>query len=358
MPDVMRKIIHIDMDAFYASVEIRDNPDLKDLPVVVGGSPEGRGVVAAASYEARRFGIHSAMPCARAKRLCPQIVFIRPRFQVYRDVSQQIMEILAEFSDCIEPLALDEAYLDVTGSHLYQGSATLIAQSIRQRILQVVHLTASAGVSYNKFLAKLASGQNKPDGLTVLTPEEGLAFIHALPIGDFYGIGKATETKMHKLGIFTGSDLALQSQADLVSHFGKIGYWYYDLARGQDSRPVLSHRERKSFGNENTYAADLTDINEMMLELEQLAGDLLHKMQQRNCYAFTVTVKVKYADFRQATRSRTFSTPIYQLVDLLPHLKLLLLNANASEQAVRLLGVSFSHLHQQTAALEADLFIK
>ena len=339
-----RKIIHVDMDAFYASIEMRDDPSLVGQPVIVGGQPASRGVVCTCNYEARRYGIHSAMPSSRAYRLCPQAVFLHPRFSVYREVSQQIMAIMREFTPIIEPLSLDEAYLDVSDSPLHQGSATLIARDIKQRIVDELRLTASAGVSYNKFLAKIASGLNKPDGLTVLRPENGLAFIHALPIGDFYGIGRATEAKMKALGIHHGADLYRWSEAELVQHFGKAGHWYYGLARGEDPREVHAHRERKSLGSETTFAADLHDLGQMCAELDKLAAELLPKLLERGWLAHTVTVKVKYADFEQATRTRSFPLPISRLDTLLPHIHELLLKTDVTARPVRLLGVTFSSL--------------
>lgn len=340
----VRKIIHIDMDAFYASIEMRDDPSLVGHPVIVGGSPSSRGVVATCNYEARRYGIHSAMPSSHAYRLCPHAIFLRARFAVYREVSQQIMSIMRDFTPVVEPLSLDEAYLDVSDSLLHQGSATLIARDIKQRIVDELRLTASAGVSYNKFLAKLASGLNKPDGLTVLRPQDGLAFIHNLPIGDFYGIGRATETKMKALGIHHGADLYQRSEAELVQHFGKAGHWYYGLARGEDPRPVRAHRERKSLGSETTFAEDLHDVNQMCSELDKLTAELLPKLLERGWLAHTVTVKIKYADFEQITRARSFPQPIDQLETLLPHIHDLLLKTDVDLRPVRLLGVTFSSL--------------
>ncbi len=343
MSATQRKIIHIDMDAFYAAVEVRDRPALAGKPVVVGGVPNSRGVVATANYEARRYGIQSAMPASQAYRLCPFAEFIKPRFDVYRAVSQEIMAILYRYSDVVEPLSLDEAYLDVSGATAHQGSATRIARAIKADIVREVRLTASAGVSYNKFLAKLASGMNKPDGLTVVRPQEGAAFVRHLPIGDFFGIGKATETKMKKLGIHAGADLLRWSQDALVAHFGKAGYWYASLARGEDPRPVRPHRERKSLGNEITFALDVTDADLLREELfRQLAG-LMDKLERQGWQAYTLTVKVKYADFEQVTRSWTHRQPL-DAARAQKSVCELLARTGAGVRPVRLIGVTLSGL--------------
>jgi len=262
-PGILRKIIHIDMDAFYAAVEQRDFPELRGKPVVVGGAPDSRGVVATCSYEARVFGIRSAMPASQAYRLCPEAVFVRPRFEAYRAVSAEIRAIFQEFTERVEAISLDEAYLDVTASPLLQGSATRIAQAIKQRIMESTRLTASAGVSYNKFLAKIASDRDKPDGLCLILPEQGREIIAGLPIGGFHGIGKATEAKMKALGIHCGRDLECLSIATLVQQFGKVGEHYYRIARGIDERPVIPNRPRKSWGAETTFPVDLSDKAEM-----------------------------------------------------------------------------------------------
>ncbi|MCL2310101.1 MAG: DNA polymerase IV [Proteobacteria bacterium] len=346
-----RKIIHIDMDAFYAAVEERDCPALAGKPVVVGGAPNSRGVVATANYEARRYGIHSAMPTSQAYRLCPFAEFIKPRFEVYRAASQEVMAILNHYSECVEPLSLDEAYLDVSEATDYQGSATRIAQAIKAEIARKVRLTASAGVSYNKFLAKLASGMNKPDGLTVIRPQEGAAFVRHLPIGDFYGIGKATEAKMKKLGIHTGADLLRWSQDALVTHFGKAGYWYASLAQGEDLRPVRAHRERKSLGNEITFALDVNDADLLREELFRQLTELMSKLERRGWQAYTVTVKVKYADFEQVTRSWTHRQPL-DTVKARESASELLARTEVGERPVRLIGVTLSGL--TTAAVSAQ----
>jgi DNA polymerase IV len=338
-----RKIIHIDMDAFYASVEQRDFPEYRGKPLIVGGAPDKRGVVAACSYEARKFGIHSAMPSSRAYRLCPQAIFQRPRFDVYRQVSSQIAEVFKEYTDMIEPLSLDEAYLDVTDSDLHRGSATLIARNIKHDIKAKTGLTASAGVSYNKFLAKIASDMDKPDGLYVIKPEQGVEFIEQLPIGKFYGIGKATEAKMLALDIKSGKELKQWPREKLVSRFGKAGNYYYDIAQGIDNRPVVSSRIRKSLGTETTFEQDLGDKQHMLNVLNDLAVKVAESMQRRNLHAKTLTIKVKYADFTQVTRSLTMEEAFSEVSSITPHLPGLLNKTEAGDKKVRLLGVTASN---------------
>lgn len=339
----MAKIIHIDMDAFYASVEQRDHPELRGQPVVVGGDPRARGVVAAASYEARRFGIHSAMPAARAARLCPQAVFLRPRFAVYRSVSQQIHQVLGQYSDCIEPLSLDEAYLDVSEAAQRLGSATAVARAIKQGIRQHTGLVASAGVSYNKFLAKLASDWDKPDGLYVIPPERGEAFVATLPIQRFHGIGPATARRMQALGIHTGADLRRCSLAQLTQHFGKAGAHYHRLARGVDERPVEPHRVRKSLSAETTYHEDLRGRDAVLKALEPLALEVAESLAQRQLRGRTLTLKVRYHDFSLVTRSVSRREPFITLADMRPVLALLLERTQVAERPVRLLGVGVSN---------------
>jgi DNA polymerase-4 len=344
-----RKIIHIDMDAFYASVEQRDAPELRGKPVVVGGSRE-RGVVAAASYEARKFGVRSAMPSVTAKRRCPELIFVKPRFDIYRAVSHQIRGILAEFTPLIEPLSLDEAYLDVTENLRAMLSATEIAEEIRARIRSQTGLTASAGVSYNKFLAKMASDERKPDGLFVITPRMGPAYVEALPVGRFHGIGPATCAKMERLGIRNGSDLKAQTLSFLQEHFGKAGPYYHALARGIDGRPVCADRVRKSVGAETTFGADFFRLDEARAALEPLIGTVWSYCEGSSIRGRTVTLKAKYADFQRVTRSRTVEAPlasraaieaiVYELLDpLFPVGK-----------GVRLLGVTLSSLVGETEA--------
>ncbi|MBA1146335.1 DNA polymerase IV [Ectothiorhodospiraceae bacterium WFHF3C12] len=344
--ELTRKIIHIDMDAFYASVEQRDEPALRGRPVVVGGSPTGRGVVAAASYEARRYGIHSAMPAARAVRLCPDAVFIRPRFDAYRRESRRIQAIFRGYTELVEPLSLDEAYLDVTRSERHNGSATLIARSIKAAIREETGLVASAGVSYNKFLAKQASDMDKPDGLYLITPEEGPDFVAALAVGRFHGIGRATEARMHELGIYTGADLARWDVAALQTHFGKRGPFFHAIARGVDERPVQPRRERKSIGSENTFARDLTATDEMLQALRPLAEEVLDNLRRRGLSAETWTLKVKYNDFRLVTRSHTAPRQRLDLDAIMQTLETLLARTDAGQIPVRLLGVTASALHE------------
>jgi DNA polymerase IV len=345
----VRRIIHIDMDAFYASVEQRDNPALRGVPVAVGGAG-ARGVVAAASYEARKFGVHSAMPSITARRRCPDLVFVPPRFDVYRAVSTQIRAIFARYTVVIEPLSLDEAYLDVTAPLVDRGSATAIAEEIRAAIRLETGLTASAGVSYNKFLAKLASDHRKPDGLFVITPQMGPAFVEQLPIGKFHGVGPVTAAKMNKLGIHTGLDLRGHTREFLTGHFGKAGDHFYHLARAEDDRPVEAHQRRKSLGVETTFAHDLLAWDEVAPALEPLFAKLWAAYSRHSRTARTVTVKIKYANFRQITRSRsgteaiTSQAVIEQLaLDLLQPLF-------PPSRGVRLLGVTLSNFAATAAA--------
>lgn len=339
-----RKIIHIDMDAFFASVEQRDNPEYRGLPLIVGGDPQGRGVVAACSYEARRFGIHSAMPCSRAYRLCPQAIFVRPRFDAYKAVSRQIQAIFNEYTPLVEPLSLDEAYLDVTDCRQCAGSATLIAQEIKRRILAQTGLTASAGVSYNKFLAKTASDVNKPDGLFVILPEQGADFVAELDIGRFYGVGPVTEARMRELGINSGADLRDRSLPELEQAFGKAGHYYHQIARGIDHRSVEPDRPRKSIGAENTFAQDLTDLPAMRVELDSLADQVARLLQARQLAARRVTLKVKYNDFRINTRSQTCPLALSRAAAIAEIAGDLLGRTEAGRQPVRLLGVSVAAL--------------
>lgn len=304
----VRKIIHIDMDAFYASVEQRDNPDLKGKPVAVGGGH--RGVVAAASYEARKFGIRSAMPSVTAKRRCPDIVFVKPRFDVYRQVSHQIRDIFSDYTDLIEPLSLDEAYLDVTADRAGLGTARATAEDIRRRIREETGLTASAGVSYCKFVAKLASDQNKPDGLCVITPERAQAYIAALPVSRFHGIGPVTARKLEALGIMTGADLQERSLAELETRFGSSGRWYWRICRGIDDREVCPDRPYKSVSAERTFDDDLKDPDRLASELARIAGYAWDRIKRAGVSGRTVTLKVKFADFEIITRSKSFGTHI------------------------------------------------
>ena len=353
-PHPLRKVIHIDMDAFYASVEQRDQPELRGRPVAVGGSRE-RGVVAAASYEARAFGVHSAMPSVTARRKCPGLVFVPPRFDVYRAVSLQIRAIFAEHTPLIEPLSLDEAYLDVTENLQGIASATEIARRIRAGIRAATALTASAGVSYNKFLAKLASDHRKPDGLFVITPRMGPGFVEALPVGRFHGIGPATSARMNQLGIHTGRDLRARSMAFLQQHFGKTGPYYYWISRGVDERPVRPDRIRKSLGAENTFATDLSTPDTARAALQPIIEKVWRCCEGAGLRGRTVTLKVKYADFSQVTRSRTGAAPVASRGELERVSLALLEPLFPSPRGIRLLGVTLSALNDEAAAAGAQL---
>ena len=344
----MRKIIHVDMDAFYASVEQRDNPDLRGKPVAVGGSRE-RGVVAAASYEARKFGVGSAMPSITAKRQCPDLIFVKPRFEVYKAVSQQIREIFAEHTPIIEPLSLDEAYLEVTENLKGIVSATWIAEEIRERVRAETELTASAGVSYNKFLAKLASDHRKPDGLFVITPEMGPAFVETLPVRKFHGVGPATARKMEQLGIRTGLDLRAQTLEFLQQRFGKAGSYYYWVARGIDERPVRANRVRKSVGAENTFPIDLFTYEAAQDQLRDIIDKVWGYCERSGTRGRTITLKVKFANFRQITRSRTGEVAITTHSELEQLGDALLAPLFPVTKGIRLLGISLSTLGTEEA---------
>ena len=340
----MKKIIHIDMDAFFASVEQRDNPDLQGKPVVVGGSPQGRGVVAAASYEARNFGIRSAMPASRAIKLCPDLLFIKPRFEVYREISLHIRSIFREYTDLVEPLSLDEAYLDVSENHKNNPSATLIARELKERIKSETSLNASAGVAPNKFLAKIASDLDKPDGLAVITPDKVQAFISELPIGKFHGVGKATEAKMHQLGIYNGSDLKSWSEQELHRHFGKVAGFYYAIARGEDPREVKPFRIRKSVGAERTFREDQQDCEWMRGFLSDLAEKIALRLQRLNITGKTVTLKLRYDNFETITRAGSLTQPINNANTIAQTVHQLLEETEAGQRKVRLLGITISNL--------------
>jgi DNA polymerase-4 len=345
----LRRIIHIDMDAFYASVEQRDDPALRGVPVAVGGAG-ARGVVAAASYEARKFGVHSAMSSVTARRKCPELVFVPPRFDVYRAVSQHIRAIFARYTLLIEPLSLDEAYLDVTAPLLDRGSATAIAEEIRAAILLETGLTASAGVSYNKFLAKLASDYRKPDGLFVITPSMGPDFVAELPVAKFHGVGPVTAAKMNKLGIHIGLDLRRQRQAFLAAQFGKAGTYFYHLARAEDDRPVVADHPRKSLGAETTFARDLLMWEEVAPALEPVFAKLWAAYRRHGPTARTVTVKIKYANFQQITRSRSCAEAITSRAMIEQFSLDLLRLLFPPERGVRLLGVTLSNFDAPTIA--------
>jgi DNA polymerase-4 len=338
-----RKIIHIDMDAFFASVEQRDHPELRGRPVAVGGLGE-RGVVAAASYEARVFGVRSAMASAKARRLCPDLIFVPHRFEVYRQVSRQIRAIFESYTPLVQPLSLDEAYLDVTENLMGIASATQIATEIRAAIREATGLTASAGVSYNKFLAKIASDQNKPDGLCVITPAQGPDFAAALPVRKFHGIGPATAAKMERLGIATGADLRNKPRDYLDRHFGKAGGYYYWASRGIDHRPVNPHQERKSIGSETTFAHDLRTVDACMAALRPLIESVARYAAKHETAARTVTLKLRFADFRTVTRSRTAPRPVRSTEEIEPVVAQLLGTLAPFAQGVRLLGVTLHNL--------------
>jgi DNA polymerase IV len=352
-----RKSIHVDMDAFYASVEQRDSPELRGRPVAVGHGAK-RGVVAAASYEARAFGVRSAMPSTTAMRQCAELVFVPPRFEVYRGVSRQIRAIFARYTALIEPLSLDEAYLDVTQDLRGLQTASATAKEIRARISEETGLTASAGISYNKFLAKIAAGQRKPNGQFVITPEMGPDFIASLPVAKFHGVGPVTAAKMHQLGIRTGMDLRGKSLALLLQHFGKTAAWYLAIANGEDDRPVVADHQRKSSGSETTFERDLTAPAEIEAGVEAMAAEVWAWCEKARAFGRTVTVKVKFADFRQVTRSRSFPTVIVRH-DLLRQASVELVRTLLpAAKGVRLLGVTVSNFDQApiSAAGELPLF--
>jgi DNA polymerase IV len=343
MPEI-RKIIHIDMDAFYASVEQRDHPALRNLPVAVG-RPGERGVVAAASYEARRFGIHSAMASSVAKRLCPNLIFTEPHFGIYSEISHQIRAIFHEYTHLVEPLSLDEAYLDVTYARKGRPSATLIAKEIRERIRFETELTASAGISYNKFLAKVASDINKPNGQFVITPEDASEFIDNLEIRKFYGIGKVTSKRLNEMGIWFGRDLKLVERHDLTRMFGKTGNFFYEIVRGIDNRPVETGAERKSCGAEDTFEHDLYQTDQMRPALEHIAGRVWRHVEQSGVKGKTVTLKIKYSDFEQQTRSRTTSNYLVSGSEFLETGWQLLLAEEPFRAGIRLLGLTLSNFY-------------
>ena len=342
-----RKIIHIDMDAFYASVEQRDNPSLRGKPIAVGHAEE-RGVVAAASYEARRYGVRSAMSSAKAKRLCPSLIFVRGRMEVYKEVSRQIHEIFHEYTDIIEPISLDEAFLDVTENKPGIELAVDIAKEIKQKIRERLHLVASAGVSYNKFLAKIASDYRKPDGLCTIHPAQALDFIAGLPIESFWGVGPVTAKRMHALGIHNGLQLRACSPDRLLREFGKVGSVYYDFARGIDLRPVEAVRIRKSIGCERTLEKDVSLRSSVIIELYHVAVELVSRLEKKDFRGNTLTLKIKFHDFRQITRSLTQSRELTTLDVILPLAKQLLQEVDYAEHPIRLIGLSVSNPREET----------
>ncbi len=339
-----RKIIHIDMDAFYASVEQRDNPAYRGKPLIVGGSPQGRGgVVAAASYEARVFGIHSAMPSKQAVKLCPHALFVRPRFEAYKEVSGKIREIFSRYTDLIEPLSLDEAYLDVTHDKLNIGSALEIARLIKAAIRDELQLTASAGISINKFVAKIASDINKPDGLKFIGPSSIEAFMESLPVEKFHGVGKVTAAKMKNMGLHSGADLKNLPEIELTRKFGKAGHFYYRIVRGIDDRAVQPHRETKSLAAEDTFSHDLSLLEEMEMELDKIAQTVCERLLKKSLKGRTITLKIKYSDFKQITRNRSFTEPLSDLETISTTAKELLAATSPEDKKIRLLGISLSN---------------
>lgn len=340
----IRKIIHIDMDAFYASVEQRDFPEYRGKPLIVGGLPQGRGgVVATASYEARKFGVRSAMSSKRALQLCPDALFVRPRFAAYKEVSQHIREIFSRYTDLIEPLSLDEAYLDVTHDKLNIGSAIDIAKQIKQAIKDELNLTASAGVSVNKFVAKIASDINKPDGLKFIGPSGIESFMEQLPVEKFFGVGKVTAQKMKQMGLHTGADLKKLSEDEMVRNFGKPGRFYYQIVRGIDNREVQPHRETKSLGAEDTFAYDLTTLPEMEAELDKIALVVHNRLLKYQLKGRTLTLKVKYSNFKQITRNQSFPVAFNDLETISNTAKQLMAATGPDDARIRLLGISLSN---------------
>ncbi len=356
MPDAAdRKIIHVDMDAFFASVEQRDDPALRGKPVAVGHAA-ARGVVAAASYEARKFGVRSALPSVTALRRCPELIFVPPRFDVYKAVSRQIHAIFADYTDLIQPLSLDEAYLDITANRRGLPTAWKTAKEIRARILEETGLTASAGISYNKFLAKLASDQRKPNGQFAVTPDMGADWVETLPVKRFHGVGPVTAAKMLRLGIETGADLRAKSLAFLQQNFGSSAEWYFQIARGIDERPVNPDRERKSSGSETTFDRDLTRDAEIEAGVLGQADDVWAWCERAQAFGRTVTVKVKYADFQIITRSRTHAGVVCRHEDLRDASLALIRSVLPTEKGIRLVGVTVSNFDRPTEEVALPLF--
>ncbi|KOS07025.1 DNA polymerase IV [Flavobacterium akiainvivens] len=347
---IQRKIIHVDMDAFYASVEQLDNPELRGLPIAVGGGT--RGVVAAASYEARKFGVRSAMSSILAKKRCPHLIFVKPRFDRYTEISRKIRNIFLDYTDKVEPLSLDEAYLDVTVNKKGNPSATMIAREIRQRIFEETGLTASAGISVNKFIAKVASDYNKPNGQKTVNPDEVLQFLEDLPIGKFYGVGKVTTEKMYQLGVFTGKDLKEKTEEYLTQHFGKAGGYYYHVVRGIHNSEVKSDRIVKSVGTEHTFNENLVSEVFMLEKLEHIADELVRRLQKKKIAGKTVTLKIKYSDFTVQTRSKTLHYFISDKSLIMEVVKELLYQEKPKE-SVRLLGISLGSLNNEAGVKKA-----
>lgn len=344
---MIRKIIHIDMDAFYASVEQRDNPEWRGKAIAVGGSPTGRGVIATASYEARKYGVKSAMSSAVALRACPKLIFVKPRFEAYKEASEQIREIFYEYTDLVEPLSLDEAYLDVTENKMENPSATRIALEIKQKIVERTQLTASAGVSFNKFLAKVASDYQKPNGITIITPEKAEAFLEQLPIGKFYGVGRVTKEKMQLLGIESGKDLKTWQEADLIKHFGKAGSHYYHIVRGEDNRMVSNDHTRKSVGAERTFQTDYNDWSVLSEQLKLIAAKVSERMKKQPVKGRTISVKFRYENFETFTRAITLTEYTNEKELIYRQAFSLFEAAFNQERKIRLLGISISNLDNE-----------
>ncbi|MFL5762353.1 MAG: DNA polymerase IV [Bacteroidia bacterium] len=338
-----RKIIHIDMDAFYASVEQRDFPEYRGKPLIVGGNPDGRGVVSTCSYEARKFGVRSAMSSRRAKELCPEGIFVYPRFHAYKEASKKVREIFERYTDLIEPLSLDEAFLDVTENKKNISSAIQIAKQIKTAIQEELNLTASAGVSSSKFVAKIASDMNKPDGLTYIAPEKIEEFMERLPVEKFFGVGKVTADKMKKQGLHKGIDLKQLSEDDLVKRFGKVGRFYYRIVRGIDNREIRTSREHKSLGAEDTFREDLCKLEDMKLELEKIADTVSNRLQKNNLKGRTLTLKIKYHNFQTITRNQSFKKGINDRETLYETACTLLEKTDPESFKIRLLGISLSN---------------
>ena len=354
-PIKRRKIIHIDMDAFYASVEQRDNPAYRNKPIAVGGMPTGRGgVVATASYEARKFGVRSAMPSKKALELCPHVIFVRPRFDVYKAVSAQIRNIFERYTDLIEPLSLDEAFLDVTEDKQQIGSAIDIAKAIKQSIKSELQLTASAGVSINKFIAKIASDMNKPDCLTFIGPSKIQSFVDGLAVEKFFGVGKVTAEKMKRMGLHTGADLKKLSESELVRHFGKTGKFYYNIVRGIDERQVQPHRETKSISAEDTFPYDLKELDEMREAIDTLSRIVCERVRRHGTKGRTVTLKIKYHDFKQITRSQSLPSPAADWETIRTTAQKLLEATDLEDKRIRLLGVGVSNFEGQSQEETSD----
>jgi DNA polymerase IV len=352
-PPIQRKIIHIDMDAFFASVEQRDNPELRGKPIAVGGSGT-RGVVAAASYEARKFGVFSAMSSKIARKKCPGLIFVKHRFDAYKATSLVIRTIFRDYTNLVEPLSLDEAYLDVTHNKKGIAIATDIAKEIKARIKEQTNLTASAGVSVNKFLAKIASDMDKPNGLYVVKPHQVEQFVAGLAIEKFFGVGKVTAAKMKALGIFTGADLKERSEKELVKLFGKSGHYFFNVARGIDNRPVVPNRERKSLGAESTFGEDYSDREQLGAKLRKVAKEVASRLAKSESNPMTITLKIKFADFTQITRSKTMAEPITRMEKIDSMAQELLSDVLTPDHKIRLLGITLSNF-QKNQIIEPQL---